>query len=123
MTWLNEHEVDEMYDRLDTAHPPVPNLTTAASILDALVAWTNANSDGWPYWNKPSQAAQTLQEMLQDRSYAIRFGQDRDGTALEDLDLSPEMLNKALRPIKAFLTRQGIDHGATLPWAALLPAT
>lgn len=120
--WMNEHEVGEMVRMLEDQSTEAPNLYAGARVLEALVDWTNSVSDGWPYWNPPSKAAKTLQQEIHDRSYAIRFGNDRDGTALEDLDLSPAMLTKALKPIKAFLTKQGVDHGAALPWAALLPA-
>jgi hypothetical protein len=118
--WMNEHEVEETFDRLDSAHPAVPNLAAGASVLDALVAWTNANSDGWPYWQKPSKAANSLMTVLHNRDYAIRFGHDREGKPLEDITTAELAL--VLRPIKAFLTRQEIDWNADLPWAALFPA-
>ena len=118
--WMNEHDVEETFDRLSSAHPALPNLTHAASVLDALVAWTNSNSDGWPYWKKPAQAASKLMAALHERDYAIRFGRNRDGSEL--VDLTNAELVQVLRPIKAFLTRQNIDHNADLPWAAILPA-
>jgi hypothetical protein len=118
--FMNEHEVEEVFDRLDGAYPAVPNLATGASVLDALVAWTNEHSDGWPYWPKPARAAKNLMELFRERDYAIRFGHDQSGNPLTDVDAAD--LTKALRPIKTFLTTQGVNWNADLPWAALLPA-
>jgi len=118
--WMNEHDVEETFDRLSSARPAMPNLTTAASVLDALVAWTNSNSDGWPYWKKPANAAASLMNALHERDYAIRFGHHRDGSELTDITAAE--LTQVLRPIKAFLTKQKIDWNADLPWAAILPA-
>jgi len=118
--WMNEHEVEEAFDTFESAHPAVPNLAAGASVLDALVAWTNENSDGWPYWQKPSNAAKPLMELLGAHTYAARFGYYQ-GTAKTLEDVSEADLRKAMTPIKAFLKRQGIDHNAELPWAAILP--
>jgi hypothetical protein len=105
--WLNEHEVEEMQQRLDAE--ATPNLAKAAWVLGNLVEWTNRNSDGWPYWQKPSRAAKRLQEMLHERDYAIRFGHDRSGQPLSDVTASE--LTQAFRPIKSFLTRHGSANG------------
>lgn len=116
--WMNEYEITDIQSRVD--EDEFPNLANAAHILAALVDWTNSNSDGWPYWKKPSQAANRLMDLLHERDYAIQFGYHRDGSPLTDL--TDEELAKALRPIKAFLTRQRVDWNADLPWAAILPA-
>lgn len=119
--WMNEYEVEEILSR--TAHEAgeVPNLYTGARVLHALMEWTNANSDGWPYWNKPSSAAGRLMEVFHDYQYPLRFGHDRDGQPLADLP--QDELKRLLAPIKSFLTKQGIDYRADLPWAALFPLT
>ena len=108
--WMNEYDVDEAVRLFDANE--VPNLARGATTLANLVRWTNSNSDGWPYWSKPSNAAKSLQTMLSDRTYAARFGHDRQGRPLSDVT-KPE-LDKALRPVKAFLTRQGVDHDMIL---------
>jgi hypothetical protein len=120
--WMNEHEVQEVLINIAEAHDveEVPNLYTGARVLDALVEWTNENSDGWPYWTKPSRAARSLMEVFTERSYAIRFGQDRDGSPLADITEAD--LKRVLTPVKSFLARQGVDYSAALPWAAVLPA-
>ncbi|HVQ18698.1 MAG TPA: hypothetical protein VMT27_06640 [Actinomycetes bacterium] len=107
MAWMNEYEVGEATARLREQKDEVPNLAQGAWVLNNLVDWTNRNSDGWPYWPKPARAANSLMVMLENRSYAIRFGHDRKGAPLADL--TDAELALALRPIKAFLTRQGTD--------------
>ena len=119
MSWMNEHEVAEMQRMIDPAD--TPNLAEGAYVLGNLVEWTNSNSDGWPYWQKPSNAAKPLMALLGAHTYAARFGYYQ-GTSRTLEDVSEADLRKALAPIKTFLTRQGIDHNAVLPWAALLPA-
>jgi hypothetical protein len=106
--WMNEHEVEEAQRNLDPSE--TPNLARGAWVLGNLVTWTNRNSDGWPYWRKPQQAASRLMDLLHERDYAIRFGHGRDGQPLTDVS-KPE-LTKALAPIKAFLTRHSDDAQA-----------
>jgi hypothetical protein len=120
--WMNEHEVEEAVDLFDSARSATPNLAAGASVLDALVAWTNdGRSDGWPYWRAPARAAKALMELLGAHTYAARFGYYQ-GTAKTLEDVSAADLNRALRPVKSFLTKQGVDWNAELPWAAILPA-
>ncbi len=98
--WLNEYEVDDAQHRFDP--DDTPNLLRAARILRRLVQWTNHNSDGWPYWQKPAKAAGQLMELI--------YRADR----FDPQDVTEAELSKALRPIKAFLTRQGVQHDAIL---------
>jgi hypothetical protein len=99
MTWMNEYEVAEAVRRFDEQ---TPNLREGAQVLDRLVRWTNNNSDGWPYWAKPKRAANSLMGLLN--------GADR----FDPEDITARQLAVALRPIKAFLTRQGVDHSKVL---------
>lgn len=94
--WMNEWDIAEALDRFDT--PDTPNLHKGAQVVDALREWTNRNSDGWAYWHTPSRAAGSLMTLLHS---VDRF----DPTDIEKADLT-----KALRPIKAFLTRHKVDH-------------
>jgi len=112
MSWMNECEVEEVQRLFDVNE--VPNLAEGAWVLGNLVDWTNRNSDGWPYWSKPSNAAKRLQELLHAHTYAARFGYYQ-GTADRLQDVSKADLSAALRPIKAFLTRQGVEPGVVLP--------
>ena len=97
MMFMNEYEVEETV--LLAARYELPQAMEAAMTLTRLVNWANRNSDGWCYWPKPCRAAKGLQELL---SGMDRFDPD---------DLDPADVRRAYGPIKAFLTRQGVDHG------------
>jgi hypothetical protein len=118
--FMNEFDVEETLARTATEVEEVPNLYAAARVLHALMEWTNANSDGWPYWKKPQQAASRIVEVFGDRDYALRFGYDRQGKPLTDIT-EAELLRLYV-PVKAFLTKQKVNWHADLPWAALFPA-
>src|SRR5215207_58025 len=101
MTLMNESEVESslrIFDNADT-----PNLDKGACVLYDLVGWTNSHSDGWPYWQKPSRAASRLMQHLQAAKTAYYRGEEIE-------DITDKELTAALSPIKAFLTRQGVDH-------------
>lgn len=102
MTWINEYEVEEVAEKFHDADE-TPNLHRGAQILLRLMRWTNNNSDGWPYWQKPANAASKLMDLLHAhrRDWAV-------------VDISTQELTKALSPIKAFLTKQGVDHALIL---------
>lgn len=104
MTWLNEWDIELAVERWED----YPNLGTGARALDALAAWTNGNSDGWPYWAKPARASARLMGLL-----AAKETEYRQGGSVADL--SDSELSQVLRPIKAFLTRQGADWRTILP--------
>lgn len=98
MLFLNEYDVESAVIRYAT-DSSTPNLGTAALALARLVDWTNSHSDGWAYWPKPARAARSLQQLLSD---ADRYNPQ---------DVTPAELQRALVPIKAFLTRQGTSLG------------
>jgi hypothetical protein len=100
MLFMNRFEVQEMLQRLEPDE--TPNLYAAAAVLARLIAWTDANSDGWAYYPKPARSAKNLIELLYARNAAAWDPRDpRDITEAE--------LNAACRPIKAMLTRTGIS--------------
>lgn len=106
MVFLNESEVREaqhLAHRSDT-----PNLAAGADTLARLVEWTNNNSDGWAYWPKPGRAAQKLQEALETARKQYYTGREVE-------DLSAADLAKVLRPIRSFLTREGVSHDVLQP--------
>jgi hypothetical protein len=77
-----------------------PNRLGAALVVSHLAEWADDNSDGWAYWPKPRQAAARLTDI------ADRWNADSDVT---DADLAA-----AVKPVKAFLTRQAREtnrHG------------
>jgi hypothetical protein len=97
---LNEYDIEEA--QIKAAHEVNrPNLQAAVLTLARLMEWTNANSDGWAYWTKPVTAAKRLQGEID-----LRYFQPSP----MDEDLSAQNLKRAYTPIKAFLTRQGVDH-------------
>lgn len=98
--WMNEYEIEDAL-RL-TAHFELPIARRGAEILSRLKDWTNNNSDGWPYWQKPSRAADKLMTAIHSATQASYRGDDKDMTEAQ--------LKAALTPIKSFLTRQGVDH-------------
>jgi len=100
MTWMNEWDIEDALRQFDPAE--TPNLAAGAQVLDALRGWANENSDGWVYWPKPSRAAKSLMTLLQ--------GAER----WDPVDVTPTELKRALAPIKAFLTRQGVAHDLVL---------
>lgn len=112
--FANEREIENWMalfsgDHIAGPEPgQMPVAAMAARSLAALKDWTNANSDGWPYWKKPQAAAKRLLDLLHA---ADRRAWDGDWTDLDQADL-----DAALRPVKSFLTRQGAD------WREVLPA-
>lgn len=91
--WMNSWDIE----RAVAVYDGHPILGPASKTLLNLERWTNANSDGWPYWRKPANAAKRLMELLQ-RDY--RYG---------EAEVTEAEYKAALRPIKAFRTRQGAD--------------
>lgn len=101
---LNDYDIEEAQIR--AAHDfHRPNLQAAVLTLARLVEWTNDNSDGWAYWKKPAAASKKLQGII-DNLYIRSFT-----SADSHPDLTKRELQAAYTPIKAFLTRQGVDHG------------
>lgn len=96
MPSMNEWDVDDAVNRFGRS-PDCENLYLGAKTLERLVRWTNSNSDGWPYWRKPSAAAARLQALLE--------GADR----FDPSDCTAANLKRAYAPIKAFLTRHFKD--------------
>ncbi len=77
------------------------NRLTLVAAVNSLRMWANANSDGWAYWPKPCRAAaKAMAEICGDGTNAA---DDRP-------DSTEAAVKAALIPIKAFLTRQGVDH-------------
>jgi hypothetical protein len=91
---MNEHDIRDAARDWDGDDVMEPLTLTLLNLMDAV----NANSDGWPYWRKPSTAAKKLQELIT----SVRPGDEPDA-------ITPELVKAALRPIKAFRTRSGLD--------------
>ena len=108
MTWMNRWDVQDAHEHYALRAEQLPNYFVAASVLHELMVWTDENSDGWPYWNKPSNAAKRLQEHL--GGWRRRYIDDRDAE-----DLTAEELADAVRPVKAFLTRTANANAGRYP--------
>ncbi len=103
MRFMNDYDIDRALGRYE-GNDNTPNRLQAALTLLRLAEWTNSHSDGWAYWPKPARAAAKVMDLLEgDGTWA---GQE----ALEEIDATDAELKKALAPIKAFLTRQGVEH-------------
>ena len=106
MAWMNEYEIESAMDRFDEEEQA--NLLRGARVLYRLMRWTDSHSDGWAYWPKPARAATRLMNLLQAGEERDRRGDSTDATEAD--------LKAALRPIKAFLTRQGESHSVAIYW-------
>jgi hypothetical protein len=104
MLFMNEYDVADAKRRY-AEHPVLGPATTT---LANLVEWTNANSDGWPYWSKPCRAAKALQRLIQGDPPTSWRDDER-------VDATPEKLRLALRPIKSFRTRHGASFDIVEP--------
>ena len=94
MRYMNHWDIEEAGARYH-GHPL---LGPATETLANLAEWTDRNSDGWAYWPKPCRAAGRLMALIHT------YDDAGEVTAADVADY-----RAALRPIKAFRTRQGAD--------------
>lgn len=105
--FANERDIDDWVTMFSGQHPAgpepgqMPVAERAARLLRDLKDWTNANSDGWPYWKKPVNAATKLIELLRGLDSRLYDGNFTDA--------SQDDLKAALTPIKRMLTTHGAD--------------
>lgn len=100
MKFMNEYDLHFARQRFTSNN--VPNRLALAIVVDRLREWADENSDGWAYWPKPKQAAQRAISLIESRTNAENNYQER-----EDIDERAVLL--AVKPIKAFLTRQKVS--------------
>ena len=98
--FMNEYEVERARDKYRGTEP----LGEATEVLANLMWWTNSNSDGWPYWQAPRKAAARLVALIQSVE-AGPWGQRRDEETITAAEV-----RRTYAPIKAFLTKRGVDH-------------
>ena len=106
MKFMNDWDIESAQRRYDPS--VVPNRHYLANVVSALQDWTNHNSDGWAYWPKPVRAASRAMELIESTTW-------EENTRREEEDATDAEVVAALRPIKAFLTRQGVRYGTVLP--------
>lgn len=105
MSWMNEHEIEQQAHQL--ADHPV--LGPATRTLESLMTVVNANSDGWPYWRVPSEAAKPLMRLIMG-----------DGTwrylELRLTEITEAQVVEAYEPLKAFRDERKLDFLIDEPW-------
>lgn len=101
MHFMNDYDIETAQYRFSQGG--TPNREKVADIVAKLAEWTDDNSDGWAHWSKPSRAAAKAMDLIDPRTYdeIVEFEQN---------DCSDAEVTRAFAPIKAFLTRQGVDH-------------
>jgi predicted Ser/Thr protein kinase len=100
MKFMNEYDLHFAAARFTRASKP--NRLGATHVIAELAEWANEVSDGFAYWAKPCNAAQGLIALVESTTNQANDEQER-------VDATDEELAKALRPVKAFLTRQGVS--------------
>lgn len=103
MRYMNDYDIERA--RRVGVRNDWPNRLRLVDTVDALRMWANRNSDGWAYWPKPCRAAARAMEQICG-----------DGTNAADdrPDATDAEVTAALRPINAFLTRQGVPHSEVI---------
>ena len=101
MHFMNDYDIEIAQYRYSQGE--TPNREKVADAVAKLADWADNNSDGWAYWPKPAKAAEKAMSLLDPRDYKeyVRF---------EDEDATDAEITAAFRPIKSFLTRNGVEH-------------
>lgn len=97
MLFMNDFEIAQA----EQTYRDHPILGPATETLSNLREWADLNSDGWHSWPKPARAAKQLMTLVQE--------QQRTDRAHRESHVTRADVQRALRPIKAFRTRQGAD--------------
>lgn len=106
MRYMNEYDLDEARRRYD--RDEVPNRARLTVAVSNLRDWTDQNSDGWAYWAKPVRAASRAMALIESTTF-------EENRRRSEQDASDAETVAALRPIKAFLTRQNVSHATIIP--------
>lgn len=100
MKFMNDYDIATARQRYGRGL--TPNRLALVLVIDNLRDWTNRHSDGWAYWPKPCRAASQAIALVESTAYP-----EYERRQSEDIT-DAEML-AAVRPIKAFLTRQHVN--------------
>lgn len=100
MRYMNDYDL--AYARSRFTRSTTPNRLALVMVVDNLREWANANSDGWAYWPKPARAADKAMALIESRT-------NRENDEQEANDITDATMKAAVRPIKAFLTRQKVS--------------
>ena len=99
MIFMNEFDRTGAIHRFTRASKP--NRLALALVVDNLATWADNHSDGFAYWPKPARAAQSAMRLIVSTTRVENDRQERE-------DITDAELAAAVRPIKAFLTRQRV---------------
>lgn len=100
MLFMNDWDLQQARRRF--TQDTVPNRLALVMVVDNLREWANENSDGWAYWPLPCRAAKNAMELIQSTAYPEYERRQHE-------DITDEEMHAAVRPIKAFLTRQKVS--------------
>lgn len=100
MRYMNDYDLESARRRFTQSS--TPNRLGLVLVVSNLAEWADQNSDGWAYWPKPVRAAARAIEHIDSRTY-------RENQEQEANDISDAEMVAAVRPIKAFLTRQKVS--------------
>ena len=96
MLYLSQYEIE--YCVRHTCHNPNSAAARAARFLRDFVEEVNAHSDGWAHWAAPVRAASHMMMLARGQR-----------------TINPKAFERALTPIKSFMTRKGYAAGMTMP--------
>lgn len=100
--FMNDYDIEVALATFTRA--TCPNLLALTMVVEHLADWTNENSDGWAYWAKPRNAAQNAMVEIDGGLRRHRsFGR------VDRVDITDAEMVAAVKPIKAFLTRQKVS--------------
>lgn len=105
MLFMNEYDLQHAQHTYSAY--TTPNRAYLAATVANLAAWADRNSDGWAHWPKPVRAAAKAIALIGSTTNAENDRRRR-------VDATEAETTAALRPIKAFLTREGVDHSEVL---------
>jgi hypothetical protein len=100
MRYMNAYDIATARSRFTRSTKP--NRLALALVVDNLREWADMHSDGWAYWPKPARAADAAMAHIESRT-------SRENAEQETYDITEEQMLAAVRPIKAFLTRERVS--------------
>lgn len=95
--YMNDYDIQHAVGRFIRASKP--NRLALAYVVQNLAEWADEHSDGWAYWQAPRNAADKAMRHIESTTNAANDAQETE-------DISDAQVREAVRPIKAFLTRQ-----------------
>lgn len=97
MQFMNDYDLGFARRRFTRA--TCPNRLALVMVVDNLREWTNMHSDGWAYWPKPCRAADRAMTLINSTTSEANYAQEAE-------DITEAEMLAAVRPVKAFCTRQ-----------------